>query len=148
MAAAALAFAWAASALPAGAPSRLGPADVPLALAATTALAALVCLLRPRENTIAAAEADPCAALERVPLPSLLRLLGAVVLFAATIGPLGLMLAGSLCVALAARATIGSTLLGALVAGAGTTAICAIVFVGLVGQPLPLWPPALAAVWR
>lgn len=136
---AAMIFASAASGLAAGAPGRLGPAHVPLALAAATALAALACLARPGGEPDPSA-GDPCAALAEVPASALARLLGAILLFAATIGPLGLFLAGGLCGTIAARATLGARLLPALVAGSAVTLLVAGLFVGIVGQPLPLLP--------
>lgn len=144
VAALALAFAIAASLLPEGRPGRLGPADVPLALAALAGLAALVGLVTRRTAEPAASvELDPCAALNPVPMRTVVRLLAALVLLAVTIAPLGLLLSGTLCGALAASAVTGSRLTGALAAGIATTALVAGVFVGLVGQPLPLLPDAL-----
>lgn len=142
--AAALAFAIAASLLPEGRPGRLGPADVPLALATLAGLAALVGLVtrRPAEPAMTA-EVDPCAALDPVPMRTVVRLLAALVLLATTIGPLGLLVSGTLCGALAASAVAGARLPGALAAGFATTALVAGVFVGLVGQPLPLLPEVL-----
>lgn len=140
----ALAFAVAASMLPEGRPGRLGPADVPLALAALAGLAALVGVVtrRPAEPATTL-EVDPCAALDPVPMRTVVRLLAALVLLATTIGPLGLLASGTLCGALAASAVAGSRLPGALAAGVATTALVAGVFVGLVGQPLPLLPGVL-----
>jgi len=140
----ALAFAVAASLLPEGRPGRLGPADVPLALAALAGLAALVGVVtrRPAEPE-AMVEVDPCAALDPVPTRTVVRLLTALVLLATTIGPLGLLVSGTLCGTLAASAVTGSRLPGALAAGVATTALVAGVFVGLIGQPLPLLPGAL-----
>ncbi|WP_372426116.1 tripartite tricarboxylate transporter TctB family protein [Salinarimonas chemoclinalis] len=144
VAATALAFAVAASALPDGRPGRLGPADVPLALAALTGLAALVGVVTRRTAEPAAAlEVDPCAALDPVPMRTVVRLLASLVLLATTIGPLGLLVSGTLCGALAASAVTGARLPGALAAGVAATALVAGVFVGLVGQPLPLLPGAL-----
>lgn len=142
----AIGFAFAAFALPAGAPGRLGPSDTPLALAAMTALAACLCLAGSARTCVPEQplpEAAPCAAIDPVPTASLLRLIGAIIIFAATVDALGLALAGTLCGALAARATSGARLLTSLIAGAGMTGLVAAVFVGLIGQPLPLLPLAL-----
>ncbi|MGP9821839.1 tripartite tricarboxylate transporter TctB family protein [Salinarimonas sp. NSM] len=144
VAAAASAFALAASALPEGRPGRLGPADVPLALAALTTLAALLGIAtRRRAAAAAGAAVDPCAALGTIPTRTVVRLLASIVLLATTVAPLGLLLSGTLCGALAASAVTGARLPGSLAAGAVTAALVAGVFVGLVGQPLPLLPDAL-----
>lgn len=144
VAALASAFAVAAAALPEGRPGRLGPADVPLALAALAGLSALLGLVtRRRCEPATVGDVDPCAALDPAPMRTVVRLLAAIVLLATTIGPLGLLASGTLCGALAASAVTGSRLPGALAAGVATTALVAGVFVGLVGQPLPLLPDAL-----
>ena len=145
----AIGFAMAASALPAGMHGRLGPSHVPLALATVTALAACICIVRTKKSPIAEKSqnaAVPCAGIDPVPTASLLRLIGAIFGFAATIDMLGLMLAGTLSGALAARATAGARLLGSLIAGMGMTTLVAAIFVGLVGQPLPLLPAVVSAV--
>ena len=52
-------------------------------------------------------EVDPCAALDPVPTRTVVRLLTALVLLATTIGPLGLLVSGTLCGTLAASAVTG-----------------------------------------
>jgi hypothetical protein len=119
--------------LPAGAAGRLGPADVPLGLAIAAGAAAGWSLLQPPRR--AAEDAMPAA-----PWRALLLVLGAVVVFALSVRSLGLVPAGLLTGTVAALGIAGVGILRALGAGAVTTALIALAFVGLLGQPLPLWP--------
>ena len=64
----------------------------------------------------------------------------AVVLFGLLIKPAGLVISTFVLVALSAFAQSGSHLSSTLALGAAIAAFCAVLFVGVIGLPIPVWP--------
>ncbi|MBX9761366.1 MAG: tripartite tricarboxylate transporter TctB family protein [Beijerinckiaceae bacterium] len=111
---------------------RLGPGMFPLIIGMTLAALGLALIAR---GFLKEGENVP-----GIGLRSSLISLVAVVLFGVLIRPAGLIIATFVLVALSAFAQPASRLLSILALGAGIAVFCAVLFVGVIGLSIPLWP--------
>ena len=126
---------WAASELPFGESSGIGPGLMPKGVALLIGLFGLLIL-----GIGLTGDRVP---LERFSLRGPLFVLGSVVMFAATIRTLGLAFAGPLCVIVAAMADKDSRVVEVLLFAVVTTVFCVGLFKYLLRLPVPLAPMLL-----
>lgn len=69
-----------------------------------------------------------------------LAILGSVLFFAFTVRDLGLAVTGVPMIVISYFATREGSLVEALIFGAAMTTFCSVLFPGILGQPIPLWP--------
>lgn len=125
---------------------RLQPWVVPLALCGGVAACAAWLLLRDRPPR-AAPEAE-CGAMEPAGWRAVAAALAAIAIVALAARTAGLLATLTLAGGVAAMGVRGCTPLRALAIGAGLAVLFCLLFVGLLRQPLPLLPAALAGFWR
>lgn len=117
---------------------RLHPGLIPGALAAATLLVALMGVFRPRLFTVA--EELVCQAPEPTPLRSIFAAVAATLCLAVATSTLGMLPSTMAAGIIAALGVAGVTLWRAILIGAGIAATAALLFVGLLRQPLKLLP--------
>ena len=123
---------WGSAGLSMGSLGQMGPGMWPRALAALTALGGI--------GLFVGAFFTPGAGLERWRLREPLFVLGAAVVFALTIRPLGLVVAAPAVVLIAALASRESRWIEAVIFAVVITALCAGLFKYALGLPIPLAP--------
>jgi hypothetical protein len=69
-----------------------------------------------------------------------LAILGSVLFFAFTVRDLGLAVTGVPMIVISYFATREGSIMEALIFGSAMTAFCCVLFPGILGQPIPLWP--------
>ena len=121
---------WLARKLPSGAAGGMGPGALPKGLALLLGALGLALLAN-------AFNGEPAA---RWTIRGPLFVLGALVLFGATVRPLGLAVAGPLAIAAAAFASSEARWRETLIYGAAMTAFCVALFKFALGLPIPLAP--------
>ena len=121
---------WLARKLPSGAAGGMGPGALPKGLALLLGALGLALLAN-------AFNGEPAA---RWTIRAPLFVLGALVLFGATVRPLGLAVAGPLAIAAAAFASSEARWRETLIYGLAMTAFCVALFKFALGLPIPLAP--------
>lgn len=123
---------WQSADLTAGSLSQIGPGMLPRSLAILTGLLGLAIVL--------GAFRWEGPALERWSWRGPLFILGAIVVFGLAVRPLGLAVAGPLALGLSAFAAGDTRLVETLVFGALLTLFCLVLFIVLLGLPIPIAP--------
>ena len=123
---------WQSLALAAGTLNQIGPGMLPRALAAGVVLCGLA--------LVAEAWLNEGERLERWSIRGPVFILGAVVLFALTVRPLGLVVAGPLAIAVSGFASRETHWFETIVFGLVMTAFCIGLFKFALGLPIPVWP--------
>ena len=123
---------WQSLALAAGTLNQIGPGMLPRALAVGVVLCGLALVA---ETWLGEGER-----LERWSIRGPVFILGAVVLFALTVRPLGLVVAGPLAIAVSGFASRETHWLETIVFGVVMTAFCIGLFKFALGLPIPVWP--------
>lgn len=77
---------------------------------------------------------------DRFGMQGLLAILGAVLFFAFTVRDLGLAVTGVPMIVISYFASREGSILEALIFGVAMTTFCCLLFPGILGQPIPLWP--------
>lgn len=127
-------FGYAATQYELGSAAQMGPGFFPLALGILLAFFGAITLLR------SISPLDEQEEIERAPLKPLILILGAIMLFAMLMIPLGLVLASVVLILISTLASHEFSWRYALITMLVLIVMCYLIFIYGLGLPIPVWP--------
>ncbi|MBD0417082.1 tripartite tricarboxylate transporter TctB family protein [Oryzicola mucosus] len=120
-----------------GTPANMGPGFFPLLLSISLCAISILAVVFGQSS----AQKEP---LKVAPFRAVAMVLGAPIVFALSIDPLGLIIAVFLSVLFATQASIRSKIGESILLSAGFSVFCVLIFIYLLNLPLPLWGRLIA----